>query len=306
MSFLGIIWTCSGYDSAFHLSEECSNANIAAPRAIVMTSTSGVMFGWFLSLVTAYTVVDISTVLGSGLGQPFAAFVQQVLPQKIALAVLSLTIIAGFSMGQGCMIAASRVTFAYARDDVFPFSKFIATINQRTRTPVNAVIVNCSVGCLLLLLIFGGSLAAGALFSIGAIAAFVSFTIPIFIRVLVAPERFHPGPWHLGKFSLPIGIVGLVFVALMVPVMCLPAVTGDDLTVQTMNWTICVYGGPMTMVMIWWAVSARTWFKGPKVNVEHVRVGDMVAIEGVEAGKGEILERAPSKGNLVDGMVENE
>jgi len=43
MSFLGIIWTCSGYDSAFHLSEECSNANIAAPRAIVMTSTSGVL-----------------------------------------------------------------------------------------------------------------------------------------------------------------------------------------------------------------------------------------------------------------------
>lgn len=43
MSFLSIIWTCSGYDSAFHLSEECSNANIAAPRAIVMTSTSGVI-----------------------------------------------------------------------------------------------------------------------------------------------------------------------------------------------------------------------------------------------------------------------
>lgn len=43
MSFLGIIWTCSGYDSAFHLSEECANANVAAPRAIVMTSTSGVL-----------------------------------------------------------------------------------------------------------------------------------------------------------------------------------------------------------------------------------------------------------------------
>jgi len=239
--------------------------------------------------VTAYTVVDISAILGSESGQPFAAFVNQVLPQKIALAILSLTIIAGFCMGQGCMVAASRVTFAYARDGVFPFSKFIATVNKRTRTPVNAVIVNCTTGCILLLLIFGGSLAAGALFSIGAIAAFVSFTIPIFIRVLVAPERFHPGPWHLGKFSMPIGIVGLVFVALMVPIMCLPAVTGADLTVQTMNWTICVYGGPMTAIMIWWAVSARKWFKGPKVNVEHVRVSDMVAIEGVVGGKGDAL-----------------
>lgn len=235
--------------------------------------------------------------LGSDLGQPFAAFVQQVLPQKIALAVLSLTIIAGFSMGQGCMIAASRVTFAYARDGVFPFSKFIATVNKRTRTPVNAVIVNCSIGCILLLLVFGGSLAAGALFSIGAIAAFVSFTIPIFIRVLIAPERFQPGPWNLGRFSMPIGIVGLAFVALMVPIMCLPSVTGADLTAQTMNWTVCVYGGPMTMVMIWWVVGARKWFKGPKVNVGHVMVKDTVAIEGVEGRygeKGEVKDQGKS------------
>ena len=32
-----------------------------------------------------------------------------------------------------------------------------------------------------------------------------------------------------------------------------------------MNWTILVYGGPMTMIIIWWFVSAHKWFKGPKV-----------------------------------------
>lgn len=92
------------------------------------------------------------------------------------MAVLALTIIAGFYMGQGCMVAASRVTFAYARDGVFPFSGFLSTVNKITRTPVNAVLTNMTIGIILLLLIFGGPLAAGALFSIGAIAAFVSFT----------------------------------------------------------------------------------------------------------------------------------
>ena len=47
MSFLSIIWTLSGYDSPFHLSEECSNANVAAPRAIVLTSSIGCTFGWY-------------------------------------------------------------------------------------------------------------------------------------------------------------------------------------------------------------------------------------------------------------------
>jgi amino acid transporter len=176
MSFIGVIWTMSGYDSPFHLAEECSNANIASPRAIVMTSATGGVFGWFLQLVVAYTVVDIDGVLESDLGQPFAAYLVQCMPQKMALAILSLTIIAGFAMGQGCMIAASRVTFAYARDDCFPFSNFIKAVNKKTSTPVNAVWFNCIIGILLLLLIFAGSIAIGALFSIGAIAAFVGMS----------------------------------------------------------------------------------------------------------------------------------
>ena len=170
MSFIGVIWTMSGYDSPFHLAEECSNANIASPRAIFLTSAVGGTFGWFLQLVVAYTVVDIDAVLDSDLGQPWAAYLVQVLPQRIVLAVLSLTIIAGFAMGQGCMIAASRVTFAYARDDCFPLSKFWKHVNTRTQTPVNAVWFNTAVGILLLLLIFGGSIAIGAIFSIGACA----------------------------------------------------------------------------------------------------------------------------------------
>lgn len=229
MSFLGIIWTLSGYDSPFHLSEECSNANIASPRAIVMTAASGGIFGWFLNLVVAYTVVDITGVLDSSVGQPFAAYLAQAVPNRMAIAILAVTIIAGFSMGQGCMITASRVTFAYARDDCFPFSHLWKKVNSYTHTPVNAVIANTCVGCLMLFLIFGGPLAAGALFSIGAIAQYVAFTIPIMIRIFFVGNRFRAGPWNLGRYSLPVGIVGCSFVVLMTPIMCFPAYKGDNL-----------------------------------------------------------------------------
>lgn len=254
------IWTMSGYDSPFHLAEECSNANIASPRAIVLTSTIGGIFGWFLQLVVAYTVVDISAALSSDLGQPFAAYLAQILPQKTVLAVLSLTIIAGFFMGQGCMIAASRVTYAYGRDDVFPLSKYWKHVNSVTQTPVNAVWLNNLIGNLLLLLIFGGQLAIGAIFSIGACAAFVAFTTPIFIRVFFVGNRFRAGPWNLGKFSLPIGAVASGFVALMVPILCFPSVTGANLDLTTMNWTCVVYGGPMFLILVWWVVDAHKWY----------------------------------------------
>ncbi|KAK1064622.1 GABA/polyamine transporter [Friedmanniomyces endolithicus] len=305
MSFIGVIWTMSGYDSPFHLAEECSNANIASPRAIFLTSATGGIFGWFLQLVVAYTVVDIPGALTSSLGQPFAAYLVQVLPQRLVLLVLSITIIAGFAMGQGCMIAASRVTFAYARDGCFPFSRYWKHVNTVTRTPVNAVWFNNAVGCCLLLLIFGGNLAIGAIFSIGALAAFVAFTTPIFIRVFFVGNRFRPGPWNLGKLSIPIGCIASAFVALMVPILCLPASTGDSLTLASMNWTCVVYGGPMTLILIWWFVDARKWFKGPKINLDHLmldREDQAAQLGGTIEGK-DALGRSDSSDGDVPGEM---
>lgn len=283
MSFVGVIWTMSGYDSPFHLSEECSNANIASPRAIVMTSAVGGLMGWFLQLVVAYTVTDINAVMNSDLGQPWASYLLQVLPPSTAMALLSLTIICGFSMGQGCMIAASRVTYAYARDDCFPMSRLWKQVNPHTQTPVNAVVMNGVLGILMCLLIFGGSVSIGALFSIGAIAQFIAFAIPIAIRVFIVGNRFRPGPWNLGKMSKPIGAAGVLFVLVMLPILCLPSGTGADMNPDLMNWTCLVYGAPMLAVTIWWVVDARKWFTGPKVNIEHslYRTEDIV-YEGVE------------------------
>ena len=232
MSSVGVIWTMSGYDAPFHLAEECSNANVASPRAIVLTSTFGGVLGWVLQLVIAYTVTDIASVLGAN--QSWAQYCCQILNSNAALAVVSMTICCAFMMGQGCMVAAcnffvlallisARVTYAYARDGCFPLSRYWSRVHLITKTPVNAVWFNVLVGEVLLLLIFAGQIAIGALFSVGAIAAFVAFTIPIAIRVFVVGKRFRPGPWNLGKFSRPIGIVACCFVVLILPILCFPA-----------------------------------------------------------------------------------
>jgi len=152
----------------------------------------------------------------------------------------------------------------------------------------------------LLLLIFGGELAVGALFSIGAIAQYVAFTIPIFIRIFFVGNRFRAGPWNLGRLSMPIGIVACSFVVLMTPIMCFPAYKGRDLDDQDMNWTAVVYGVPMCLTLIWWVVSARKWFKGPKVNLEHMMLGrDETTYVGQEV-EGVKVDSASSTGSQAE------
>ena len=52
---------------------------------------------------------------------------------------------------------------------------------------------------LLLLLIFGGDVSIGSIFSIGALAGFISFTMPTLLKITYARKTFQPGPWNLGN-----------------------------------------------------------------------------------------------------------
>ena len=122
MGFLTTIWTMSGYDAPFHLSEECSNANIASPRAIVMTAQFGLWLGWAIVFVIVYTVKDITDVVAGQYGQPFGSLCLQVLGKNAGLAMFALNIVAQFFVGEGCTITATRVVFAYSRDGALPGS----------------------------------------------------------------------------------------------------------------------------------------------------------------------------------------
>ncbi|KAK6606770.1 polyamine transporter tpo5 [Botrytis cinerea] len=249
MGFLSVIWTLAGYDAPFHLSEECSNANIAGPRAIVMTAQLGLWLGWAIILVVAYTVKDIQDVVSGEYGQPMGSLCLQVLGPKAGLAMFSLNMVAQFFVGQGVTVVSSRVVYAYSRDGALPGSHWLKQVNPRTKTPVYAV-------CM------------------GAIAQYIAFVFPIALKVFSAKGRFRPGPWNLGRFSTPIGVVAVGWVSLIIPILCFPSVTGADLNDLNMNYTCLIYGGTMTLAMCWYAISARKWFKGPKINVEHLIHGD--------------------------------
>lgn len=271
VSFLGVIWAMSGYDSPFHLSEECLNAAVAAPKAIVLTATCGGTIGFLFMLAIAYTFVSLEDIADDpqGLGQPFVTYLSQIMQKNWVMACTALTIISSWFMGCSCMLSASRVTFSYSRDGLFPFSNIWSKVSPITRTPVYAVWINFVLGQLFLLLMFAGDTAIGAIFSVGGISSFISFVMPTFFKITYSYNSFKPGPWSLGKFSRPVGALSVVFVIIMVPFLCFPTVKGKDLTPDAMNWTVVVFFGPLLLFIIWFAVDAHKWYEGPRPNIEE-------------------------------------
>lgn len=297
VSFLGVIWAMSGYDSPFHLSEECANAAVAAPRAICLTATFGGAVGFCFMLAIAYTVVSLDYVAEDPLqlGQPFVTYLSQIMSKKLVMVCTALTVVSSYFMGCSCMLAASRVTFSYSRDGLFPGSKYWKMINPVTQTPINAVWINMLLGQLLLLLMFAGDTAIGAIFSVGGISSFISFTMPTLLKITYANDTFKPGPWNLGRWSRPVGFYSCAFVLVMVPFLCFPDVKGKDLNADAMNWTVVVYFGPMVLVTIWWIVDAHKWYVGPRPNIDEYVVHKLQSVEVLQGIQEQLTDSSNEK-----------
>lgn len=107
-------------------------------------------------------------------------------------------------MGSSLVLAASRHSFAFARDGALPFSKFLYRMNTFTGTPVNAVWFDCVLALLIGLLALVGGAAINAVFTIAVTATYVEHVTPIVSRFAFEND-FKPGPFSLGVFvsSIP-------------------------------------------------------------------------------------------------------
>jgi hypothetical protein len=84
--------------------------------------------------------------------------------------------------------------------------------------------------------------------------------IPTALRVIYA-DRFIRGPFHLGRFSYPIAIAAVLWIAFISIVFCLPEL--NPVNSQTLNYAPVAVGIVLTYALGFWAISARRWFVGP-------------------------------------------
>ena len=181
------------------------------------------------------------------------------------LGVFLLFIVVGaqFYCGMSSVTANSRMIYAFSRDGAVPGSRFWHHINKRTRTPTNSIWL-AAVGAFILGLPYLWSpVAYAAVTSIATIGLYIAYGIPILLR-LRKGDRFERGPWHLGQWSRPVGVIAVIWIAFIAVLFVLPQVY--PITLATFNYAIVAVAVVLVGTGVWWMVSARNWFKGPKVQ----------------------------------------
>jgi amino acid transporter len=177
--------------------------------------------------------------------------------------LLLIVIGAQFFCGMSSVTANSRMIYAFSRDGALPGSRVWHRINKRTKTPTNAVWLAAAGAFLLGLPYLWNATAYAAVTSIAVIGLYIAYVLPVFLRLLQG-SGFQRGPWHLGRWSRPIGVIAVGWTVVISILFMLP--TTSPVTATSFNYTPIAVLLVLGFAGIWWLVSARRWFTGPKVQ----------------------------------------
>jgi amino acid transporter len=283
IGLLNAQYTLTGFDASAHMSEETHEAATSAPKGIIWSVIISVIFGFILlvamnvgitpekvfpaadgsgAMVDGYQhALDAAATL-SNAGPPVQIWMDAV-GQTGGLIILFLVIGAQFYCGMSSVTANSRMIYAFSRDGAIPGSSFWHRINHRTRTPTNSIWL-AAVGAFILGLPYlYSAVAYAAVTSIAVIGLYVAYVAPVFLR-LRAGKRFEAGPWTLGRWSRPVGILATLWVIFIFVLFMLPQFQPID--INTFNYTPVVFLVVLGGAAIWYFASAKKWFKGPKVQ----------------------------------------
>ncbi|KXS13436.1 amino acid transporter [Gonapodya prolifera JEL478] len=259
------IWVFWGYDASAHLSEETLDSASTPARSIVIALGASQVLGYAFVLILNFTVPDIDGVLECSYAQPLVcAFEQATGGSQSVTMFLTIWMIFQFIWNiQTAQNGGSRALYAWARDGALP--KFFHWVHPETKQPLRTVWFFTIISCVLLLANFGSSVAISAFSAFSTIGMNVAYALPTLCKLIWARNTFKQSAFNLGRLSIPINIIAVLWMFYVVAILCIPQLI--PVTASTLNYSPVMLGGVFILITIYWYAGARKWFVGPKLHI---------------------------------------
>jgi amino acid transporter len=276
LGFLLTQYTITGFDSCAHISEETHGAAENAAKGVWRSIFYSAVIGWLVLLAITFAAADAGKVTAAG-GSAIAVLNLAMSPAWVKL-VLIISTIGQLFCGMSCLTSASRMCYAFSRDGAMPGWRIWSRVNQK-RIPFNAVIFMAVMAALLTVpALWGNSagfpVAFFAVVSIAVIGLYIAYVIPIYLRWRQG-DAFAAGPWNNGRKYRWMNPFATIWVAIITVIFILPTTPAgvpwrDEFTWSSVNYAPLITGAVILAVGIWWLVSAKHTFTGPRHTISEL------------------------------------
>ncbi|KAK1593439.1 amino acid permease [Colletotrichum navitas] len=242
--------------------EEVKKPATQVPKALVLTVILNTVAGLLFLIPIVFVLPDITYLISLANGQPVPAIVKDAMGTSggafgLLLPLMVLAILCGI----GCTTAASRCTWAFARDGAIPGSRWWKEVHPKLDVPLNAMMLSMAIQIILGLIYFGSSAAFNAFSGVGVISLTASYAMPIAISLFDGRSHLIGSPFNLGKFGVAANVIALAWSALAMPLFCMPVFV--PVTAATVNYAPAVFVAACLISGGWYIAWGKKNYAGP-------------------------------------------
>ena len=211
MAFVGFSFV--GFESAGSIAEEVKNPKKNLPKAIIFSIT-------FVALVVIFASLAITLSIPANIAAHSADPVYDTLKTelgtgaaKFAEILFTIGFLASFLALQ---TSASRLIWAFSRDNALPGAKTLGKLSSSQKQPVNALALATIIGAIMMVLSQATPNFYTLMINFTTGGFFLAFLFPLAGALFVKVNgTWVPGPFNFGKASKLISVVALIWAIFM-------------------------------------------------------------------------------------------
>jgi amino acid transporter len=189
----------SGSDATAHIAEEVRDAGRYVPISIFWSYVANGIMAIIFLITYLFSIDSVDNALADPTGYPFIYVFRTAMSDQGVTALTIIVLIIVIAANISWNASTARQTFAFARDNGLPFSRWISHVNASKQLPVNSIILTCTITCLLSLINIGSSTAFNAIISVQVVSIMLTYCISmccVLYRRVAHPELIPKARWR--------------------------------------------------------------------------------------------------------------
>lgn len=196
----------AGIDGAIHLAEECKNAAVVVPRALLSTISIGFVTSFVFAIVMLYCTNDLQSVVSTATGyvlqaygkvasadDPFSVPIYEIWRQSTrsdaaaTVFIVSLTVMVLIALN-GSHQTASRLTWSFGRDNAIVGSRWLNKMSPKQQVPIAALLFNFAIMFIIGCVYLGSTSAFNSFIGTGLILQHVTYAFPAALLIYIGKD----------------------------------------------------------------------------------------------------------------------
>jgi len=211
-SSLAAMFCYYGFEACGDVAEETPDASRMIPKAMRMTIYIGGGAAMWVCLALILAIPDLGAVMAGKDTDPVGTLLTAALGQAGFRVVIVVVLVSFTSCLLSLQAAASRLLFAYARDDMIVGSPQLRKLSPHTRVPATALVVTGAIPALIALSAMWLQNAIATIISFASVGIYIGFQMIVLGALSARARGWRPaGPFTLGSWGWPVNLIALAY-----------------------------------------------------------------------------------------------